>query len=163
MSERQLAQSPRRVAREDVSPADPPLPAEAQQAIDIANENCERAITLAKQLSAELRKAQARVAELEQDADGLVGRLRADVKSAIDQVQASADARVERVKLEANDRVAHLEAETRQLIIRLQEELAQAREVAEQAKTEIGHVQANFDARAERLKVEADKRVARVE
>src|SRR3954451_24508398 len=96
-------------AREDFDPADPAFAAKAQQAVAMANENCDRAMGLAHKLSAELRAAHDRINQLELEADGLVDRLRADAKAAILKFQSESDLRVDRAKRDADERVREIQ------------------------------------------------------
>ena len=61
MSEHQSAPSVRKLVREDPDPADPAFVAKLQQAANLANENCDRAMALAHKLSSELREAHDRI------------------------------------------------------------------------------------------------------
>src|SRR5215468_8978734 len=129
--------------------------AKAQQAVDLANENCDRAMALAHKLAAELRAARDRINELENEADGLVERLRADARSAIMQVEADADARIHRAQRDIDSRVAEETAEVRQQFALVRDELVRTREHADRT-------QADANARIARIKAEADERVARI-
>ena len=60
MSERQSAPPARKLAREYPDSADPDYEAKLQQAANLANENCDRAMALAHNLTAQLREAQDR-------------------------------------------------------------------------------------------------------
>ena len=151
MVEHQSAPSVRNFARED--PADPILVAKLQQAVNLANQNCDRATALAHKLSGQLRDAQDRINQLELEADGLVDRLHGEAQTAVAKLQSDADARVDQTKREADERIAGLEAEAENRINRLQGELAQAKQLADLVKSEA-------DARIERTKAEADERVA---
>ena len=53
---------------QDSDPADPMI-ANLQQSVNLANENCDRAVLLAQTLSAQLREAQDRVNQLEREAE----------------------------------------------------------------------------------------------
>ena len=136
MSEPHSASSVPNLVREDAAPADPSFIAKLQQAANLANENCDRATKLAQKLSAQLRDAQARINQLELEADGLADRMRAEVEAAVAKLQSDANARVERTKREANARIAGVEAEAESRIRHLQAELAQARQLTDRAKAD---------------------------
>jgi DNA anti-recombination protein RmuC len=154
MSERQSAPSVHEFRREDSDPADPAFVANLQQSGNLANENCDRALALAHKLSAQLREAQHRINQLELEADGLVDRL----KTAVAKLQFNADARVDRT----NERIARLEAETENRVGRLQDELTQAKQGADQAKADIERIKVEADARVAGAEAEADKRLDRM-
>jgi len=137
-------------------PANPAFVANSQHSADLANENCDRAVTLAHKLSAELREAQDRINQLEREADGLCDQFLAEAKAVIHEVQSNADARVNRTIREADERIGRLRAEAQHQIGRLQNELAQA-------TSGINQVKAEADSRIERIEIEANARVAGVE
>ena len=83
MSDLPSAPSTPKPARDNPDPADPALVAKLQQAANAANENCDRAMALAHKLSGQLREAQARINELEIEADGLVDGLRKETEAAL--------------------------------------------------------------------------------
>lgn len=155
MSERQSAPSVRQFTREDPEPGDPAFEAKLQQRANLTNENCDRAMALAHQLTAQLREAQKRINQLEIEAAGLV-RLRAEAETAVAKLQSDADARIDRTKREADERVARLEAEAQNRVGCLQGELAQAKQHADRVKAEA-------DARTEGIKIESDDRITRAE
>ena len=136
-------------------PANPAFVANSQHSADLANENCDRAVTLAHKLSAELREAQDRINQLEREADGLCDQFLAEAKAVIHEVQSNADARVNRTIREADERIGRLRAEAQHQIGRLQNELAQA-------TSGINQVKAEADSRIERIEIEANARVAGV-
>ena len=140
---------------QDSDPADPMI-ANLQQSVNLANENCDRAVSLAQTLSAQLREAQDRVNQLEREADGLGNQLLAEAKAIIQEIQSNADARVNRIIREADERMDRLNAEAQHRIDRLQNELAQATRGIDQAKAEV-------DKRIESVKMEADARVDALE
>src|SRR5215475_13445551 len=72
----QSATSVRAFPREVPDPTDPGYVAKLQQATNLANENCDRAMALAKSLSAQLREAQDRINALEHQADAVEQELR---------------------------------------------------------------------------------------
>jgi DNA anti-recombination protein RmuC len=155
MSESHSAPSVHKFEREDPDPvpADPASVTKLQQAANLANENCDRAMALAHKLSIQLREAQSRINQLELEADGLVDRLRTEAETAVAKLQANADARLDRIEREVDERV-RLEAEKR--VGRLLGELAQAQQRVVQVKAEA-------DARIEQIRLEAHERVARAE
>src|SRR3954469_24487613 len=106
----------------DADPADPVV-AKLQQSASLANENCDRAVALAHNLSAQLREAQDRINQLEREADGLFDQLLAEARAAIQEVQSNTDARVNRTIREADERIARLKAEAENQIGPLQNEL----------------------------------------
>ena len=73
MTQTQPAPSVHNSASENADPADNPVVARLQQAVNLANENCDRATALAHTLSAQLRDAQSRINQLELETDRLVG------------------------------------------------------------------------------------------
>ena len=141
--------------RGDSDEADPVV-ANLQQSANLANDNCDRAVTLAQTLSVQLREAQNRIDQLEREAEGLGDRLLAEAKAIIQEVRSHADARVNRTIREADERIDCLKAEARNQIGRLQNELAQATRGIDQVKDEAGM-------RIETVKMEADARVGAVE
>jgi hypothetical protein len=145
------------LARKDPEPiaADPAFVAKLQQAVNLANQTCDRATALAHKLAGQLREALTRVHQLELDS-GLGDRLQAEAETAAAKLQSDADARVDRTKREADERIARMEAEAENRVGRLQSELAQAKQRANQAKVEA-------DALIELIKIEAHERVARAE
>ena len=155
MSEQSVA-SGQEFGSRDSDPADPAFVANLQQSANLANENCDRAVALAHNLSAQLREAQDRINQLEREADGLFDQLLAEARAAIQEVQSNTDARVNRTIREADERIARLKAEAENQIGPLQNELAQATRGIDQVKAEA-------DKRIERVKIEADARVAGVE
>jgi gas vesicle protein len=144
---------------------DPPDPviANLQQSTNLANENCDRVLALAQTLSAQLRKAQDRINQLEREAEGLGDQLLAEAKAIIEEVRSSADERVNRTKREADERIDRLKADAETQIGRLQNELAQATRGIEQGKdeaaTRIENVKIEADARVDAVETEAKKRV----
>jgi hypothetical protein len=155
MSE-QSAASGQEFGGQHSDPADPAFVANLQQSANLANENCDRAVALAHELSADLREAQDRINQLEREADSFFDRLLAEAKAAIQDVQSNADARVTRTIREADERIARIKAEAENEIGRLQNELAQATSGTDQVKAEA-------DKRIECVKKEADARVGSVE
>jgi DNA anti-recombination protein RmuC len=149
MSDRQLVP----FGPDGIDTVDPDLVATLQQSANVANENCDRAIALAHKLAGQLREAQDRINQLEQEADGLFDRSMEEANAAVEKVQSNADARVHRTIQEADERIARLEAAARNQIGRLQNELAHAARGIDQVKAEA-------DACIERIKVEAEARVA---
>jgi ATP-dependent Clp protease ATP-binding subunit ClpA len=145
MSDRHLAPLVHKLARENPGPADPAFVVKLQQAANLANENCDRAIGLAHKLSAQLRETQSRINQLELEADWLVDRLRAEIETAVAKLQSDANARVDRTKREADERIARVEAEAESRVRRLQGELALAQQ------------------RADRVQADAHERIARAE
>jgi TolA-binding protein len=87
MTQTQPAPSVHNSASENADPADNPVVARLQQAVNLANENCDRATALAHTLSAQLRDAQSRINQLELEADRLVEALRAGAETAIAKLQ----------------------------------------------------------------------------
>jgi chromosome segregation ATPase len=154
MSKRQSAPSVR-LARVDPEPGDLAFEAKLQQRANLANENCDRAMALAHELTAQLREAQNRINQLELEAAGLV-RLRAEAETALAKLQSDADARIDRTKREVDERVARLEAEAEGRLHCLQGELAQAKQHADRTKAEA-------DARIEAIRTEAGDRITRAE
>ncbi len=122
--------------RKNAAPVDPALVAKLQQAVSLANENCDRATALAREFSAQLRDAQSRINQLELEADRLVERLRAEAEIAIAKLQSDANVRVELAKREADARIGQVEAEAESRVRRLMGELAQAKQLADRAKSE---------------------------
>jgi hypothetical protein len=155
MSEQSVA-SGQEFGSRDSDPADPAFVANLQQSANLANENCDRAVALAHNLSAQLREAQDRINQLEREADGLCDQLLAEAKAVMQEVQSNADARVNRTTRETDERIGRLKAEAQNQIGRLQNELAQA-------TRGIDRVKAEADKRIESVKMEADARVAAVE
>ena len=98
----------------DSDPADPVV-ANLQQSTNLANENCDRVLALAQTLSAQLRKAQNRINQLEREAEGLGDQLLAEAKAIIEEVRSNADARVNRTIREADERIDRLKADARRL------------------------------------------------
>jgi hypothetical protein len=132
MVEHQSALSVRQFAREDE--ADSILVTKLQQAVNLANQNCDRATALAHKLSGQLREAHDRINQLEFEANGFVDRRRAEAQTAIAKLQSGADARVDQTKREADERIADLEADAEDRVNRLQGELAQTKERADHAE-----------------------------
>ena len=157
MSQSQSAQSESNLALENADPADPILVAKLQQAVNLANENCDRASALAHTLAAQLREAQSRINHLELEANGLVERLRAEAETAVAKLQSDDNARVERTKREADTRIARVEAEAESRVRHLQGELAQAQQLTDRAKAE-ARIAHDGIARAE---IEANERFSR--
>ena len=149
MSDRQLVS----FGPDGIDTVDPDLVATLQQSANVANENCDRAIALAHKLAGQLREAQDRINQLEQEADGLFDRSMEEANAAVEKVQSNADALVHRTIQEADERIARLEAAARNQIGRLQNESAHAARGIDQVKAEA-------DACIERIKVEAEARVA---
>src|SRR5262249_36491269 len=115
-----------------------PILANLQEAVNLANENCDRAVALAQALSAQLREAQDRINQLEREADGLGDQLLAEAKAIIQEVQSKADDRVDRAIHEADERIDGLKAEAQNQISRIQNELAQATGGIDQVKADAG-------------------------
>src|SRR4029077_4147694 len=136
MNQSQSAQSESNLALKNADPADPILVAKLQQAVNLANENCDRASALAHTLAAQLREAQSPINHLELEANGLVERLSAEAETAVAKLQSDANARVERTKREADTRIARVEAEAESRVRHLQGELAQAQQLTDRAKAE---------------------------
>jgi hypothetical protein len=133
-----------------------PVVANLQQSANLANDNCDRAVTMAQTLSVQLREAQNRINQLEREAEGLGNQLLAEAKAIIQEVRADADARVNRTIREADERIDCLKAEAQNQIGRLQNELAQARREIDRVKDEAG-------TRIETVRMEGDTRVGAVE
>jgi hypothetical protein len=146
----------------DSDPADPVV-ANLQESANLANENCDRVLALAQTLSAQLREAQARINQLEREAEGLGGQLLAEAKIIIEEARSNADARVNRTIREADERVDRLKADAQHEIGRLQNELTQATREIEQIKDEAGtrieSVKKEADARVDAMETEAKKRI----
>jgi hypothetical protein len=144
-------------ASENAELADNPVMARLQQAVNLANENCDRATALAHTLSSQLRDAQSRINELELEADRLVEPLRAEAETAIAKLQSNASARVELTRRDAEARIARMEADTESRVLQLQDELAQAKQLTDQARAEarIAHD------RIARAQIEATDRLSR--
>jgi chromosome segregation ATPase len=134
MIERPPSPSVLKFAREEPDPSDPRFVAKLQHAANLANENCDRAMTLAHKLSTQLREAQDRINQLERDAEGFADQLRADADAALASFKYEADARVKRTMREADERVEHLRAETENRMNHMRGELAQAKMRAERAE-----------------------------
>src|SRR6266480_3220161 len=100
MSEQSIA-SGQEFGNRDSDPADP-IGANLQQSAKLANENCNRAVTLNQTLSAQLREAQDRINQLEREADELGEQLLVEARAIIQEVQSNADARVNRTIREAD-------------------------------------------------------------
>ena len=129
----------------DSDPCEHALAANLRQLANLANEHCDGAVALVHQLSDQLREANDRINQLENDADGLFDRLLAEVQTAIEKVETDADARLDQTIREADESNA-----------RLQAELARATRRVDQVKAEA-------DARIERIKIESEARVAAAE
>jgi len=134
-------------------PADSATIPKLQQAVNLANQNCDRATALAHKLVDQLRWALAKIQQLE---NGVGDRLQAEVQTAIAKLQAEADARVGRTKREAYEHIAGVKLETENKIARLQGELTTAKQRAEEARAEA-------DARIELINTEARERIARAD
>jgi hypothetical protein len=130
-------------------------------------------LALAQTLSAQLRKAQNRINQLEREAEGLGDQLLAEAKAIIEEVaeakaiieevRSNADARVNRTIREADERIDRLNADAQNQIGRLQNELAQATrgidQVKNEASTRIERIKTEADARVDAVETEAKKRV----
>ena len=134
-------------------PADSATIPKLQQAVNLANQNCDRATALAHKLVDQLRWALTKIQQLE---NGVGDRLQAEVQTAVAKLQAEADARVGRTKREAYEHIAGVKLETENKIARLQGELTTAKQRAEEARAEA-------DARIELINSEARERIARAE
>jgi len=134
-------------------PADSATIPKLQQAVNLANQNCDRATALAHKLVDQLRWALTKIQQLE---NGVGDRLQAEVQTAIAKLQAEADARVGRTKREAYEHIAGVKLETENKIARLQGELTTAKQRAEEARAEA-------DARIELINTEARERIARAD
>jgi len=154
MSEQSIA-SGQEFGGRDSDPADP-IVANLQQSAKLANESCDRAVTLNQTLSVQLREAQDRINQLEREADELGEQLLVEARAIIQDVQSNADATVKRAIREADERIARLKAEGENQIGRLQNELAQATRGTDRVK-------GDADKRIECVKMETDARVASVE
>jgi hypothetical protein len=95
--------------------------------------------------------------ELELEADRLVEPLRAEAETAIAKLQSNASARVELTRRDAEARIARMEADTESRVLQLQDELAQAKQLTDQARAEarIAHD------RIARAQIEANERLSR--
>lgn len=74
--------------------------------------------------------------ELELEADRLVEPLRAEAETAIAKLQSDASARVELTRRDAEARIARMEADAESRVLQLQDELAQAKQLPNQARAE---------------------------
>jgi len=156
MSETDSASSVHNLAG-DSAPANPSFVAKLQQAANLANENCDRATKLAQKLATQLREAQARINQLELEADGLADRMRAEVETAVAKLQSDANARVERAKREADARIARVEAEAESRVRHLQAELARAQQLTDRARADAQVAQERIG----RAETEANERLRR--
>ena len=95
--------------------------------------------------------------ELELEADRLVEPLRAEAETAIAKLQSDASARVELTRRDAEARIARMEADAESRVLQLQDELAQAKQLPNQARAEarIAHD------RIARGQIEANERLSR--
>ena len=95
--------------------------------------------------------------ELELEADRLVEPLRAEAETAIAKLQSDASARVELTRRDAEARIARMEADAESRVLQLQDELAQAKQLTDQARAEarIAHD------RIARAQIEANERLSR--
>ena len=95
--------------------------------------------------------------ELELEADRLVEPLRAEAETAIAKLQSNASARVELTRRDAEARIARMEADAESRVLQLQDELAQAKQLPNQARAEarIAHD------RIARAQIEANERLSR--
>jgi hypothetical protein len=95
--------------------------------------------------------------ELELEADRLVEPLRAEAETAIAKLQSDASARVELTRRDAEARIARMEADAESRVLQLQDELAQAKQLPNQARAEprIAHD------RIARAQIEANERLSR--
>ena len=95
--------------------------------------------------------------ELELEADRLVEPLRAEAETAIAKLQSDASARVELTRRDAEARIARMEADAESRVLQLQDELAQAKQLPNQARAEarIAHD------RIARAQIEATDRLSR--
>jgi chromosome segregation ATPase len=123
-----------RFAREESDLADPGFIAKLQDAASLANDNCDRAMTLAHRLSVQLREAEERIQELERGKARFVDQLRADADAALASLKYEADARVDRAIREADERIMRVQAETESRINQMRSELARANMRAERAE-----------------------------
>jgi arginine utilization protein RocB len=100
---------------------------------------------------------QCAVNQLELEADRLVEPLRAEAETAIAKLQSDASARVELTRRDAEARIARMEADAESRVLQLQDELAQAKQLTDQAKAEarIAHD------RIARGQIEANERLSR--
>ena len=156
MSETHPAPSVHNFAHEDAVPADPILAAKLEQAVHLANENCDRATALAHKLSSQLREAQARINQLELEADRCASQLWAEAETALAKLQSEANNRIGRTKREADERIARMEAEADSRIRHLQDELARAQQLTDRAKKD-GQIAHD---RIARVEAEADERLS---
>ena len=94
--------------------------------------------------------------ELELEADRLVEPLRAEAETAIAKLQSDASARVELTRRDAEARIARMEADAESCVLQLQDELAQAKQLPNQARAEarIAHD------RIARAQIEANERLS---
>jgi arginine utilization protein RocB len=74
--------------------------------------------------------------ELELEADRLVEPLRAEAETAIAKLQSDASARVELTRRDAEARIVRMEADAESRVLQLQDELAQAKQLTDQARAE---------------------------
>jgi hypothetical protein len=100
---------------------------------------------------------QCAVNQLELEADRLVEPLRAEAETAIAKLQSDASARVELTRRDAEARIARMEADAESRVLQLQDELAQAKQLPNQARAEarIAHD------RIARAQIEANERLSR--
>jgi DNA anti-recombination protein RmuC len=158
MSEHYSAPSVPKLAPRDPDSvsADPALVLKLQQAAQIANENCDRAMALAHKLSAELRKAQSRINHLEREADELVHQQRMEAETAVAKLQSDTDARIDRVKAEADRLIERIKSEADKRVARAEAS----------ANEHLSRVRAEVDTRFSRLEadlVQAECRADRAE
>jgi hypothetical protein len=149
----QSAASKREFESRDSDPGNPALVGNLQHSASLPDENYDGA-ALEHKLSAQLRRAEERINELERERDGFFDQLLAEAKAAIQDVQSKADARVKRTIREADERVTQLQADAENEIGRLQNKLSQA---------DIDQLKADADKRVECVKRETDARVASIE
>jgi hypothetical protein len=87
MSEPQTVPLVQKFRPGDCDAADPAFVGNLQRSTNSANENCDRALTLAHKLSAQLREAHDWINQLEREADGLFHRLLAKAQTAVANVE----------------------------------------------------------------------------
>jgi hypothetical protein len=158
----QSAASKREFGSRDSDPGNPAFVGNLQHSASPPDENCDGA-ALEHKLSAQLRRAEERINELERERDGFFDQLLAEAKAAIQDVQSKADASVKRTIREADERVTQLQADAENEIGRLQNELSQATRDINQLKADadkrVGCVKRETDARVASMETSAKKRI----
>jgi hypothetical protein len=162
----QPAAPKREFGSRDSDPGNPAFVGNLQHSASLPDENCNGA-ALEHKLSAQLRRAEERINELERERDGFFDQLLAEAKAAIQDVQSKADARVKRTIREADERVTQLQADAENEIGRLQNELSRATRDIDQLKADadkrVECVKRETDARVERTIREADERITQLQ